>query len=121
MENPAQGGVSESRTGKLDTPESARSTYDPQAACRAIAAGLVYLPDACDMAAILRRRLDLQERIWLATGSILSLPEAAAEDMSRATIADIEAHRRTPHEREVERQRAAWRRHCADPKQRARR
>ncbi len=94
---------------------------DPQAAARAIGAGLVDLPHPTDMATILRRRLDLPSRIWLGASAMMSMPETTAEDVSRATIADIEASRLTPHEREVERQRARWRRHCADPKRRVRR
>ena len=38
MENPANGGVSECRTGWLDTPDDTRKIHDPQAAARAISA-----------------------------------------------------------------------------------
>jgi hypothetical protein len=89
------------------------NTHDPQAACRAITAGLVCLPHPVDLGFILSRRLYLPSRVWLVTGSILSLPEDAAEDVCRATLAEIEAWRLTPHEREVERQRDVWRNHCA--------
>ena len=91
MENPAQGGVSECRSGRLDTPDDTRKTHGPQAAARAIEAGLVCLPDACDMAFILRRRLDLPERIWLAASSLLSLPPGDAEQLSEAVLHDLRA------------------------------
>lgn len=92
-----------------------------QHAGRAIAAGLVCLPDARDLAGILRRRLDRPKRIWLAASSLMSLPPDAAETLAIATLTDLEAWRLTPHEREVTRQRAAWRAHCSDPMRRARR
>ena len=38
MENPAKGGVSECRTGWLDTPDDTRKIHNPQAAARAISA-----------------------------------------------------------------------------------
>ena len=91
MENPAQGGVSECRTGWLDTPDDTRPILDLQAAGRAIEAGLVCLPDACDLAVILRRRLDLPERIWLAASSLLSLPPDEAEELSEAALHDLRA------------------------------
>ena len=64
-----------------------------KAAARAIEAGLVCLPDACDMAFILRRRLDLPERIWLAISSLLSLPPDLAEELAAATLHDLRAAR----------------------------
>ncbi len=91
MENPAQGGVSECRSGKLDNPDDTRPTFDTQAAARAIEAGLVCLPDACDLAVILRRRLDLPERIWLAASSLLALPPDTAEELAEAVLHDLRA------------------------------
>jgi hypothetical protein len=41
--------------------------------------------------------------------------------LAEAALADIDAHRRTPTEIEIERQRAAWVAHCADPARRMRR
>ena len=91
MENPALGGVSECRSGRPDTPDDTRPTHDTQAATRAIGAGLVCLPDACDTAFILRRRLDLLERIWLAISSLLSLPPDTAEELCEAALHDLRA------------------------------
>ena len=64
---------------------------DPQAAARAIGAGLICLPDACDMAFILRRRLGLPERIWLAISSLLALPPDDAEELAEAALHDLRA------------------------------
>ncbi|MCH8167157.1 MAG: hypothetical protein IIC03_04420 [Proteobacteria bacterium] len=64
-------------------------THNPQAAARAIGAGLIGLPDACDTAFILRRRLDLPERIWLAASALLSLPPGEAEELSEAALHDL--------------------------------
>ena len=92
MENPAQGGVSEEcRSGKFDGSDDTRKSHDPQAAARAIGAGLICLPDACDMAFILSRRLDLSERIWLAISSLLSLPPDTAEELTEAVLHDLSA------------------------------
>ena len=91
MENPAQGGVSECRIGKIDTSDDIRKTHDPQASARAIKAGLICLPDACDTSFILRRRLDLPERIWLAASSLLSLPPDEAEELAEAVMHDLRA------------------------------
>ncbi len=91
MENPAQGGVSECRSGKLDNPDDTRPTFDTQAAARAIEAGLVCLPDACDLAVILRRRLGLPERIWLGASSLMALPPDTAEELAEAALRDLRA------------------------------
>ncbi len=64
---------------------------DPQAAARAIGAGLICLPDACDMAFILHRRLDLPERIWLAASALLSMPPDEAEELCEAALHDLRA------------------------------
>jgi len=48
MENPAQGGVSECRTGWLDTPDDTRKIHDPQAAARAISAEVATTQDLAD-------------------------------------------------------------------------
>ena len=73
------------------TPDDTRSPLDPQAAARAIGAGLICLPDACDMAFILRRRLDLPERIWLAASALLSMPPDEAEELCEAALHDLRA------------------------------
>ena len=91
MENPAQGGVSECHACRLDTPDDTRESHDPQAAVRAIGAGLVYLPHPTDLAFILHQRLDLPERIWLAISSLLSLPPDEAEEVAEATLHDLRA------------------------------
>ena len=62
-----------------------------QAAVRAIEAGLICLPDACDTSVILRRRLDLTERIWLAASALLSLPPDEAEELAEAVLHDLRA------------------------------
>ena len=90
MKNPATGGAP-CRSGEIDGTEYTRSTHDPQAAARAIEAGLIYLPDACDMAAILRRRLDLPECIWLAASAKIALPPNEAEELSEAVLHDLRA------------------------------
>ncbi len=64
---------------------------DPQAAARAIGAGLICLPDACDMAFILSSRLDLPKRIWLGTSALLSLPPDTAEELAEAVLHDLGA------------------------------
>ena len=89
MENPALGRVSECRSGKLDGSDDTRNSHDPQAAVRAIGAGLICLPDACDTAFILRRRLGLPERIWLTTSALLSLPPDEAEALAEAALHDL--------------------------------
>jgi hypothetical protein len=43
---------------------------------------------------------------------MLSLPEAEAEALALATLADIERHRQTPKEREAERMERDFQRHC---------
>ena len=93
MTNPADlgGGALECRSGKFDGSEFTRSPFDTQAAARTIEAGLICLPDACGMAAILRRRLDLPERIWLATSSLLSLPPDDAEELAECVLCDLRA------------------------------
>jgi len=92
MTNPATGGGAlKCRSGGADASEFTRPAHNPQAACRAIEAGLVCLPDACDMAAILRRRLDLRERIWLAASVVLSLPPDTAEELAEAALCDLRA------------------------------
>ena len=45
MENPAKGGVSECRTGWLDTPDDTRKIHNPQAATRAEVATTQLLAD----------------------------------------------------------------------------
>ena len=89
MENPAVGGVSECHACRLDTPDDTRESHDPQAAVRAIGAGLVYLPHPTDLAFILHQRLDLPERIWLAISSLLSLPPDEAEELCEAALHDL--------------------------------
>ncbi len=91
MENPAQGGVSECHACRLDTPDDTRESHDPQAAVRAIGAGLVYLPHPTDLAFILHQRLDLPERIWLAISSLLSLPPDDAEELAECVLCDLRA------------------------------
>ena len=61
------------------------------AAVRAIDAGLVSLPHPNDMAFILRRRLGLPERIWLAISSLLALPPDDAEELAEAALHDLRA------------------------------
>ena len=121
MENPASGGARECPSSRSDAPEYTRHTTDTQAACRAIEAGLVYLPDACEMAGILRRRLDLPERIWLGASALMALPPDTAEELAEATLTDVYAARHSPVEVEAKRQRQRWIKHCADPTRRARR
>jgi hypothetical protein len=76
---------------KHHTNNANRNAHNQQAACRAIEAGLVYLPDACDMAFILRRRLDLRQRTWLAASAMLALPADTAEQLSEAVLHDLRA------------------------------
>jgi len=73
----------------LHTNKANRNTRNQQAAVRAIEAGLVCLPDACDTAFILRRRLDLPERVWLAASAILALPAETAEGLAEAALCDL--------------------------------
>ena len=49
MKNPANGGVSECRTGWLDTPDDTRKFHEPQAGARVISDEVVYQPcsDEC--------------------------------------------------------------------------
>jgi hypothetical protein len=79
-----------------------------QRAARAIKAGLTYLPDARDMASILRHRLDLPERIWLTASGMWSLPPDIAEQFVEATRLDIFTCRNGPVAAEAERQRRRW-------------
>ena len=78
-------------SGKHHTNNANQNTHDMQAACRAIEAGLTCLPDACDMAFILRRRLDLPERIWLGASSMMTLTADTAEQLSEAVLHDLRA------------------------------
>ncbi len=58
MENPAQGGVSECRSGKLDNPDDTRKIHDPQAAAGGeFAAEVVYQPCADECCYRLARAL----------------------------------------------------------------
>jgi len=91
MENPAMGGALQRHASRRDTQEYTRTAKDPQAAGRAISAGLVCLADACDMAFILRRRLDLPERIWLAASAMMSLPPDDVEVLAEAVLHDLRA------------------------------
>ena len=98
MENPAQGGVSECRTGWLDTPDDTRPIHDLQAAGRALGSALVCLLDmpstgnhAADLAVILRCRLDADARLWLAGAALLSLPPDVAEELAEAALHDLRA------------------------------
>jgi hypothetical protein len=74
-----------------DNHNANRNAHNQQAACRAIEAGLIALPDACDTAFILRRRLDLRERLWLAASSIMALPADTAEQLAEAVLHDLRA------------------------------
>ena len=47
------------------------------------------MPDACNMAAICRRRLDLPERIWLVASAMLAVPADTAEELSEAVLHDL--------------------------------
>ena len=92
MKNPAgEGGVLASRSGRSDVAEFTRKTINPQAACRAIEAGFIALPDACDAAFILRRRLDLPQRVWLGASAMMALDAEDAEALAEAVLDDIRA------------------------------
>jgi hypothetical protein len=110
MENPGMGaGAPKRLAGRLDIAESIAPDRHLQVAARALAAGLIALPDACETAAILRRRLDLRERIWLAASGVLALPADRAEALACAVLAEIAHHRLAPQAREAGRQTAIWR------------
>ena len=66
----------------IDTKDTARQVAD------AIGDGLLYLPEAADMAQFLRR-LDTGRRLWLAGALIWSLPPDTAEELAEATLADL--------------------------------
>jgi len=91
QENPAGCGVLGDGSGKFDSAEFTASAHNPQAAARAIAAGLICLPHPTDLAFILRRRLDLPERIWLAASALMALPPDTAEELAEATLHDLRA------------------------------
>jgi hypothetical protein len=78
------------RLRKHDNHNANRNAHNQQAACRAIEAGLVYLPDACNLAAILRP-LDHAQRLWLGASSMLALPADTAEQLSEAVLHDLRA------------------------------
>jgi len=97
MENPAQGEVSDCRSGKLDNPDDTRTLTNTQAAGRAIGSALVCLPDrlspgrhAADLAVILRRRLDADARLWLAGAACLALDPDALDTLTTAAQRDLE-------------------------------
>jgi hypothetical protein len=93
MENPATSGASGDRLCRIDAWKHTPPRHENQhkQAAGAICAGLTYLPDPLDLAEILRCRLDLPERIWLAFAAILSLPSDTAEDACEAVLADLRA------------------------------
>jgi hypothetical protein len=75
---------------KHHTNNANRNAHNQQAACRAIEAGLVALPDACNLAAILRP-LDHAQRLWLTAGCMWSLPPDTAEELAEAALSDLRA------------------------------
>ncbi len=85
---PACAGAVSLKAGGLKTQHS-ESTENMQRAVRAIGAGLICLPDACDTAFILRRRLDLRQRVWLGASALLSLPPDEAEELCEAALHDL--------------------------------
>jgi hypothetical protein len=90
MKTPATGGgVLDSRSGEFDRAEFTLLTHQTQRAGRAIAAGLTCLPRPVDMGFILRCRLDLRQRIWLAASSMMALPADTAEQLSEAVLHDL--------------------------------
>ncbi len=79
------------KAGELFTANFTPPAHNPQAAVIGIEAGLVYLPHPTDTSLILRCRLDLPERIWLAISSLLSLPPDTAEEVAEAVLHDLRA------------------------------
>ncbi len=79
------------KAGELFTANFTPPAHNPQAAVIGIEAGLVYLPHPTDTSLILRCRLDLPERIWLAISSLLSLPPDTAEELAEAALCDLRA------------------------------
>ena len=92
MKNPATGGgVLDSRSGEFDKTEFTLPTHNPQAAVRAIEAGLVSIAetdlpdflraeiDAPDLSVVIRRRLTERQRLYCATAFIWSLQIDIAE------------------------------------------
>lgn len=134
MKNPATGGgVLDSRSGEFDKTEFTLPTHNPQAAVRAIEAGLVSIAetdlpdflraeiDARDLSVVIRRRLTERQRLYVAIAFIWSLQIDTAEQLVEATLTDVYAVRHGPAEAEAERQRQRLIEHFGDPRRRARR
>jgi len=59
-------------------------------AANAISVGLHLLPDARGLALILRARLGLERRLWLAAACLWSLEAETAEALAEATLNDLQ-------------------------------
>ena len=91
MESPAGRATGRALDSLADSPNYSTTESNTQAAVRAVAAGLVYLPHPTDLAFILRRRLDLPRLIWLTTSTLTSLPPDEAEELAEAVLHDLRA------------------------------
>ena len=105
MENPAQGGVSEEcRFGKFDGSDDTRKSHDPQAAARALEAGLISISDsdhldgallaeidARDSATIMRWRLTERQCLHSAVTFLWTLPPDTREELCEAALHDLRA------------------------------
>ena len=121
MENPAIGGAPKRRTGKIDTPDDTPTTHDPQAAVRAIEAGLVGLPDDRELSVILRDKLTVGQCLYGAAAFTWALEPAVADQLAQAIHLEVVATRHGPVAAEAERMRRQWTNYCAEPKRRMRR
>lgn len=113
---PAHGGARacDAGAGKAGQPsrEITATDHTSQAdrALRALDAALAMRPPPhpVDLATIIKARLPLHVRIWLAVAATCALPADQAADLARAVLADLLAHRIGPLEAERQRQRRTY-------------
>ncbi len=119
MKNATLGGESGAVVlSRTDAPESTPAFHKLQAVSQAFAHGLRLLSHPVQFSDIARHRLDVRQRVWGATGFLLSLPEDEAWAVLEAFQNELVVARDGPLEAERQRQANLWGRFCAQQRPR---